>query len=58
MFVTVKDRGRQELEDGATAKDLAEALNLRAPNEAVGVTINGELSEVDHSKARPSPCSG
>ena len=37
-----------ELPDNSSAKDLAEKLNLRAPNEALAVEINGALFDLQH----------
>jgi threonyl-tRNA synthetase len=37
-----------ELPDGSSGKDLAEKLNLRAPNEALAVDINGTLYDLQH----------
>ena len=42
MKVQLKDQSLIELPEGSSAKDLAEKLNLRGPNQAVGVSINGK----------------
>jgi threonyl-tRNA synthetase len=42
MRIHVKNRPAVELTEGSTAKDLADHLNLKAPHEAVGVSINGQ----------------
>lgn len=41
MFVLVNEKNRIELPEGSTAKDLAEKLNLRNPNQALAANING-----------------
>ena len=41
MRIHVKNHPVIELKEGSTAKDLADYLNLKAPHEAVGVSING-----------------
>src|SRR3990170_9164688 len=41
MFIKVKDRGKLEFKDGSCAKEVADALNLTSPHEAVAVSING-----------------
>lgn len=42
MFIRLHDQSTVELPNGSTAKDLAEKLNLRAPNESLGANINGK----------------
>jgi len=42
MFIKLKDQSSVELPEGSTAKDLAEKLNFRAPNQALGANINGK----------------
>lgn len=49
MFVKLKDESSIELPDGSSAKDLAEKLNLRGPNQAVGVNLNGKNVDLTHS---------
>ena len=49
MFIKLKDQKSIELPEKSSAKDLAEKMNLRAPNQALGVSINGkkcDLSQV------------
>jgi len=38
-----------EMPEGSSAKDLAEKLNLRAPNQALAVQIGGQLYDLGHS---------
>ena len=38
-----------ELPEGSSAKDLAEKLNLRSPNQALAVEIGGTLYDLSHS---------
>jgi len=42
MFVKLKDDSSFELPEGSTAKDLAEKLNLTAPDQALAANINGK----------------
>lgn len=42
----LKDQLSLELPEGSTAKDLAEKLNLRGPNEALGASINGKTVDL------------
>lgn len=44
----LKDQLSLELPEGSTAKDLAEKLNLRGPNEALGASINGKTVDLAH----------
>lgn len=44
----LKDQSSLELPEGSTAKDLAEKLNLRGPNEALGASINGKTVDLSH----------
>lgn len=48
MFVKLKDQTLIELPEGSTAKDLAEKLNLRGPNQALGACINGKTYDLSH----------
>lgn len=48
MKVTVKDGSEIQLESGASAKDLAEHLNLRGPHQALAAKINGVTHDLDH----------
>ncbi len=45
-ILNLKDENWIELSEGSTAKDLAEKLNLKGPNEAVGVTINDKIVDL------------
>ena len=47
MKIQVNDQW-VELSDNSSAKDLAEKLNLRAPNEALAIEINGTLFDLQH----------
>lgn len=42
MLITLRDNSTVEAAEGSTAKDLADQLKLTAPNQAVGVNINGK----------------
>lgn len=46
MFVKLKDNSQIELPEGSTAKDLAEKLNLKGPNQALGASINGKTTDL------------
>lgn len=48
MFIKLKDESSVELPDGCSAKDLAEKLNLRGPDQAVGVNVNGKNVDLSH----------
>jgi threonyl-tRNA synthetase len=48
MFVKLKDQKAVEIPDNSTAKDLAEKINLRGPDQAIGVTINGKKHDLSH----------
>lgn len=48
MFVKLKDNSSIELPEKSTAKDLAEKLNLRGPNQALGACINGKTYDLSH----------
>jgi len=48
MFV-IHNEEKIELPEGSSAKDLAERLNLRAPNEALAAEINGTLKDLNTS---------
>lgn len=45
----LKDQSSIELPEGSTAKDLADKLNLRGPNEALGALINGKTVDLSHT---------
>ncbi|MBA3721122.1 MAG: threonine--tRNA ligase [Parachlamydiaceae bacterium] len=49
MRVFLKDQSSIELPENSTAKDLAEKLNLRGPNEALGANINGKTVDLSTS---------
>jgi threonyl-tRNA synthetase len=42
------EEGNLELPDGSLARDLAEKLNLRAPHQALAVSIGGDLFDLSH----------
>lgn len=46
MFVKLNDQKSIELPDNSTAKDLAEKINLRGPDQALGVLINGKKCDL------------
>lgn len=46
MHVKLKDHSSVELPEGSTAKDLAEKLNLKTPQEALGAHINGKTVDL------------
>lgn len=46
MLIKLKDQSSIELPEGSSAKDLAEKLNLRGPNEALGASINGKTVDL------------
>lgn len=48
MFVKVKDGSSIELPEGSTAKDLADKLNQKGPNQALGACINGTTHDLTH----------
>lgn len=48
MKVKLKDQSVMELPEGSSAKELAEKLNLRGPNQALGVSINGKNYDLSH----------
>lgn len=48
MRIILKDKSAIELPEGSTAKDLAEKLNLRGPNQALGAHINGKTVDLTH----------
>lgn len=49
MLIKLKDGSPIELPAGATAKDLAEKLNLRGPNQALAASINGKTVDLTHA---------
>ena len=46
MFICVKDHGKLEFPENCSAKDVAEKLNLKNPNEAIAVSVKGELRDL------------
>lgn len=48
MFVKIKNNEEVELPEGSTAKDLAEKLNQRGPNQALAACINGATVDLTH----------
>lgn len=46
MRILLKDRTEIEMPEGSTAKDLAEKLNQRGPNQALGASINGKTVDL------------
>ena len=49
MEIYLKDRSSLQMPDGSTAKDLADKLGLKAPQEALGVSINGKTVDLSSS---------
>lgn len=49
LLIKLNDQSSHELPDGSTAKDLADKLNLKGPNQALGVNINGKNYDLTHS---------
>lgn len=48
MKIKLKDKSSIEMPDGSSAKDLAEKLNLKGPNQALGASINGKNFDLTH----------
>lgn len=46
MQVLLKDNSKIELPEGSTAKDLADKLNLKGPDQALGASINGTTRDL------------
>lgn len=46
MFIKLKDGSSLELPSGASAKDLAEKLNLRGPHQALAASVNGKIVDL------------
>jgi len=46
MLITLKDGSKLELPQGSSAKDLAEKLNLRGPQQALAACINGKTCDL------------
>ncbi|MCB1134906.1 MAG: TGS domain-containing protein, partial [Chlamydiia bacterium] len=51
MFVCLEDGNKIELAEGLSARELAEKLNLRGPDEALAVRVNGELFDLGRELA-------
>lgn len=49
VLIKLNDQSSHELPEGSTAKDLADKLNLKGPNQALGVNINGTNYDLTHS---------
>lgn len=48
MFITLKDGSAIEMPVGSTAKDLAEKLNLKRPDQAIAAQINNKILDLSH----------
>lgn len=48
MFVKLKDQSSVELPEGSSAKDLADKLNLKGPDQALAASINGKTVDLSH----------
>lgn len=46
MFIRLNDQKNVEIPDNSSARDLAEKINLRAPDQALTVFINGKKSDL------------
>lgn len=46
MFIQLPDQSKIELPEGSTAKDLAEKINQRGPNQALAANINGKVVDL------------
>lgn len=46
MFIRLNDQKTVEIPDNSSARDLAEKINLRAPDQALTVFINGKKSDL------------
>lgn len=46
MLIKLKDNTSIELPEGSTAKDLADKINLKEPNQAIGASINGTAKDL------------
>ena len=49
MFVKLNDQQTVELSEKSTARELAEKMNLRGPDQALGVTINGKKCDLSQA---------
>jgi threonyl-tRNA synthetase len=48
MQIKLKDGASIEMPEGSNAKDLADNLNLRGPDQALGASINGKTVDLSH----------
>lgn len=48
MFIRLNDQKNVEIPDNSSARDLAEKINLRAPDQALTVFINGKKADLTH----------
>jgi len=48
MIINLKDNRSIELPEGSNAKNLAEKLNIRGPNEALAACVNGKTVDLSH----------
>lgn len=48
LSIKIKGQASVELPEGSSGKDLAEKLNLKAPNEALAIHINGKNYDLTH----------
>src|SRR5580693_6595171 len=46
MLITLKDNSTLEMPEGSTIKDLIDKLNLTAPDQGLGATVNGKNSDL------------
>ena len=46
MLIKIKDGSSVEMPAGSTAKDLAEKLNQRGPDQALAASINGKTCDL------------
>lgn len=46
MLIKLKDQSSIEMPEGSSARDLAEKLNKRGPNEALGACVNGKTVDL------------
>lgn len=49
MHILLKDNSKIEMPEGSTAKDLAEKLNLKGPDQALAANINGTNFDLNHT---------
>lgn len=48
MFILLKDNSKVDIPDGSCAKDLADKLNLKGPDQALAANINGKTVDLTH----------